>query len=550
MYCSKCGQFNEEKNQFCKNCGNPINSVNNNPVNMPNQSPNEPNLTNNIYPVNYSTVETKKPYWMIIVVNFLLFFIISMLKFIFQMLGIEVNDTFMQSLTVLQTLPAFTFIPSIILVVILYNKKTDRNMMQQVENMNNILSNRNISQDEKLLIAYIGPNYQKIMNQKFSLPAFFLAWGYIFYRKMYILGAMECILIILWSYIPIPSFIINLILMVLNGFCFNKLYMIQAKKFIQKVKMNSTSYNENNWISICSQKGGTSIGMAIGLFIVFIFISGFISHKDTKKLTCNYYEEDSGMIFHGEIVIRYVDNKAKDYNLEFQYNLGDNKEYMDLAYSSVENEMKENIDEVNKNGGKASISSNDNTITVKVSDKLNSITDIISVDSSDSTYEAVKKEIEKGMGTQFDPEIAQIMVKMIYEDVNYSLCQKTEFKKNILVVDDEEINVDFIKFALKDEPQYIIYSVGNGHEALEIIQNVSIDIILLDIQMPDMDGFEVYRRLREKTDAPIVFMSVNKEYEAIQRATELGCDDYIVKPFLPKVLVEILHSVVQNIEAP
>ncbi len=395
MYCSKCGQFNEEKNQFCKNCGNPINSVNNNPVNMPNQSPNEPNLTNNIYPVNYSTVETKKPYWMIIVVNFLLFFIISMLKFIFQMLGIEVNDTFMQSLTVLQTLPAFTFIPSIILVVILYNKKTDRNMMQQVENMNNILSNRNISQDEKLLIAYIGPNYQKIMNQKFSLPAFFLAWGYIFYRKMYILGAMECILIILWSYIPIPSFIINLILMVLNGFCFNKLYMIQAKKFIQKVKMNSTSYNENNWISICSQKGGTSIGMAIGLFIVFIFISGFISHKDTKKLTCNYYEEDSGMIFHGEIVIRYVDNKAKDYNLEFQYNLGDNKEYMDLAYSSVENEMKENIDEVNKNGGKASISSNDNTITVKVSDKLNSITDIISVDSSDSTYEAVKKEIEK-----------------------------------------------------------------------------------------------------------------------------------------------------------
>lgn len=164
--------------------------------------------------------------------------------------------------------------------------------------------------------------------------------------------------------------------------------------------------------------------------------------------------------------------------------------------------------------------------------------------------ETVKKEIEKGMGTQFDPEIAQIMVKMIDEDVNYSLCQKTEFKKNILVVDDEEINVDFIKFALKDEPQYIIYSVGNGHEALEIIQNVSIDIILLDIQMPDMDGFEVYRRLREKTDAPIVFMSVNKEYEAIQRATELGCDDYIVKPFLPKVLVEILHSVVQNIEAP
>lgn len=164
--------------------------------------------------------------------------------------------------------------------------------------------------------------------------------------------------------------------------------------------------------------------------------------------------------------------------------------------------------------------------------------------------ETVRKEIEKGMGTQFDPEIAKIMIKMIDEDVNYSLCQKTEFKKNILVVDDEAMSIDFIKFALKDEPQYIIYSVKNGHEALEIIPNVPIDIILLDIQMPDMDGFEVYKKLREKTDAPIVFMSVNKEYEAIQKATDLGCDDYIVKPFLPKVLVEILHSVVQNIEAP
>ncbi|MCM1288263.1 MAG: response regulator [Clostridium sp.] len=164
--------------------------------------------------------------------------------------------------------------------------------------------------------------------------------------------------------------------------------------------------------------------------------------------------------------------------------------------------------------------------------------------------ETVKKEIEKGMGTQFDPEIAKIMLQMIDEDVNYSLCQKIEFKKNVLIVDDEEMNVEFIKFALEDEPQYDIYSVKSGHDALEIISKVSIDIIVLDIQMPDMDGFEVYKRLREKTDAPIVFMSVYKDFASIKKATDLGCDDYIVKPFLPKVLVEILHSVVQNIEAP
>ncbi len=393
MYCSKCGQLNEEKNQFCKNCGNPINPVNNNSVNMPNQSLNEPNLTNNVYPVNDSTVEKKKPYWMIIVANFLLFFIVGMLKFIFQMLGLEVNDTFMQLLKILQILPAFTFIPSIILVVILYSKKADKNMIQQVENMNNILSNQNISQDEKLLIAYIGPNYQKIMNQKFSLPAFFLTWGYMFYRKMYILGAIECILIILLSYVPIPSFIIDVIFVLLNGFCFNKLYMIQAKKFIQKIKMTSTSYNENEWISMCSQKGGTSIGMAIGLFILFLFISGFISHKDTKKLTCNYYGEENGLAVSSEFIVDYEDGKAQNYNFEFKYQ-GEDKEELTSMYRYMQDLKKDKLDMIDKRGGKASITFNEDTVTLKVSYKATVMTSAILFDLTDSDYESIKEQFE------------------------------------------------------------------------------------------------------------------------------------------------------------
>ncbi len=162
--------------------------------------------------------------------------------------------------------------------------------------------------------------------------------------------------------------------------------------------------------------------------------------------------------------------------------------------------------------------------------------------------EDVKKEFEKGMGTQFDPEIAKVMIEMIEEDKDYRMRQKTEFKKKVLLVDDERMNIEFIECALKDEPQYELYKAPDGATALELIEREDIDIVMLDIYMPDMDGFIAYNKIREKTNAPVIFMSVSRDIDNIKKAMDIGAEDYLVKPFRPNELIEILHSVVQNIE--
>lgn len=162
--------------------------------------------------------------------------------------------------------------------------------------------------------------------------------------------------------------------------------------------------------------------------------------------------------------------------------------------------------------------------------------------------EAVRAELVKGAGTQFDPDIVKIMIEMIDEDTGYTLCQKTEFKKKVLIVDDEPMDIDFIKYVLNDEPQYEIYCESTGEGALKSVSENGIDIMLLDIQMPDMDGFQVYSRLRDKSNIPVIFMSVNKDLATIEKAQKMGVEDYIVKPFLPQELIEIIHNVTQSIE--
>ncbi|MDE6025606.1 MAG: response regulator [Lachnospiraceae bacterium] len=161
--------------------------------------------------------------------------------------------------------------------------------------------------------------------------------------------------------------------------------------------------------------------------------------------------------------------------------------------------------------------------------------------------EKVREELVKGAGTQFDPDIVKIMIQMIDEDSEYILCQKTEFKKKVLIVDDEQMDIDFIKYILQDESQYEVYSENTGVDALKCVEEKDIDIMLLDIQMPDMDGFQVYSKLREKTDIPVIFMSVNKDLATIEKAQSMGVEDYIVKPFLPQELIEIIHNVIQNV---
>ena len=154
----------------------------------------------------------------------------------------------------------------------------------------------------------------------------------------------------------------------------------------------------------------------------------------------------------------------------------------------------------------------------------------------------IREEIEKGKGTQFDPKIADIMLQMIDEDKNYAMKETESHQKKILVIDDEPINIKVISVILADSPMYEVIGARSGKEGLEILEKENIDMILLDVMMPEMDGFETISRIREKYDMPIVMMTGDRNIETIERATKYGVDDYLTKPFMPLPLMEIIHS--------
>lgn len=154
----------------------------------------------------------------------------------------------------------------------------------------------------------------------------------------------------------------------------------------------------------------------------------------------------------------------------------------------------------------------------------------------------IRNEIKSGKGTQFDPAIADIMLEMIDEDECYTLREVKNLHKKILVVDDEPMNIKMVEVILKDTPMYQIVAANGGEEALEKLNAHEIDLILLDVKMPGMDGFTAIELIRHKYNIPIVLMTGDRNIETIERATKLGVDDYLTKPFLPLALKEIIHS--------
>jgi len=158
----------------------------------------------------------------------------------------------------------------------------------------------------------------------------------------------------------------------------------------------------------------------------------------------------------------------------------------------------------------------------------------------------VRSEIEKGMGTQFDPYIAQIMLQMIDEDKEYTMKQVDSMQRKILTVDDEMMNNKIIAHIMKDEPMYQLFAASSGMEALKILEQQSFDLILLDVKMPEMDGLETLKRIREKYQTPVVLMTGDKSLEISAGFAEYGCDDYITKPFLPLLVKEIVHNMTEQ----
>ena len=110
---------------------------------------------------------------------------------------------------------------------------------------------------------------------------------------------------------------------------------------------------------------------------------------------------------------------------------------------------------------------------------------------------------------------------------------------NILICDDQPDIVNALKIYLTPEG-YQLYEAFTGKEALEIVQNNDIHLILLDIMMPVMDGITATAKIREFSNAPIILLTAKSETEAKVLGLNVGADDYITKPFVP---VEVLARV-------
>lgn len=161
--------------------------------------------------------------------------------------------------------------------------------------------------------------------------------------------------------------------------------------------------------------------------------------------------------------------------------------------------------------------------------------------------DVVRNEIEKGRGTQFDPQIADVMLEMISEDTSYGMKETDSLKRRVLTVDDEAMNNKIIAHIMKDEPRYEIVQAGSGKQALELLEQQSFDLILLDVRMPEMDGLETLKRIREKYRVPVVLMTSDRTLEAATEFAELGCDDFITKPVLPLLIKEIVHTMTERV---
>lgn len=103
-------------------------------------------------------------------------------------------------------------------------------------------------------------------------------------------------------------------------------------------------------------------------------------------------------------------------------------------------------------------------------------------------------------------------------------------ERKILVVDDEKNIVDIIKFNLKKEG-YEVITAADGEEAIAKTHEENPDLILLDIMMPRVDGYEACKRIREKYDTPIIMLTARAEEVDKVLGLELGADDYVTKPF-------------------
>ena len=120
-------------------------------------------------------------------------------------------------------------------------------------------------------------------------------------------------------------------------------------------------------------------------------------------------------------------------------------------------------------------------------------------------------------------------------------------KKHILVVDDEPRIRRFVRMNL-DLEGYEVSEADNGLDALTKVRDDMPDLVLLDVAMPDMDGFETLALIREVSSVPVIMLTVKGDEDDRINGLDLGADDYVTKPFSPRELSSRIRAVLRRVE--
>lgn len=121
--------------------------------------------------------------------------------------------------------------------------------------------------------------------------------------------------------------------------------------------------------------------------------------------------------------------------------------------------------------------------------------------------------------------------------------------RRVLVVDDEPDLLRAVQLYLEDQG-YLVLTAESGRQALDAVRTKLPDLVVLDVHMPDMDGFETLERIRETSNVPVVMLTVQGEEQDKVRGLRLGADDYMTKPFSQRELAARIAAVLRRSEQP
>ena len=184
--------------------------------------------------------------------------------------------------------------------------------------------------------------------------------------------------------------------------------------------------------------------------------------------------------------------------------------------------------------------------------RIIAVADAYDAMASDRSYrkalpqDVVREEIVKGKGTQFDPGIAEHMLEIIDEDKSYELRQKEESTHNILIIDDNKNNVEQVKEILKDMEHIRVFGAGTEQEAFDMLGKNDFALIILDFKLKEIDGFSLYKHIREQYKMPVILMTADRSYETVRLINELKIDDYLTKPLNAAITREAVHGILHR----